>query len=138
MTKTGNKNGMNWIKPHKRLAIYLRDGLACVYCSAGVETGVVLTLDHLVPRIKGGSNKSSNLATACMGCNSSRGQLPWRSFVEESQLVPWEDEHRKVIRHITNLVRRKVDSASAKRLIESRGGFTPALLSLRTREYPFV
>lgn len=31
--------GMNWIRKDKRLAIYMRDGMACVYCG--------LTLDHL-------------------------------------------------------------------------------------------
>ena len=30
-------NGSKWIRPEKRMAIYLRDGLACVYCGEGVE-----------------------------------------------------------------------------------------------------
>ncbi|KKK72946.1 hypothetical protein LCGC14_2898780, partial [marine sediment metagenome] len=34
--------GMNWIRPEKRLAIYLRDGLACCYCGATVEDGTKL------------------------------------------------------------------------------------------------
>src|SRR5438128_11454104 len=31
--------GMNWIRPEKRLALYLRDGLACCYCGEAVEDG---------------------------------------------------------------------------------------------------
>ncbi len=65
---------MRWIRLEKRLAIYLRDGLACAYCGTGVEVGVQLTLDHLKPRIKEGCNDASNLVTCCMSCNSSRQQ----------------------------------------------------------------
>jgi hypothetical protein len=64
--------GMNWIRQEKRLAIYIRDGLACVYCNANIED-TKLTLDHLTPYSQGGSNDASNLVTACLRCNSSRG-----------------------------------------------------------------
>ena len=50
--------GANWVRREKRLALYLRDGLACVYCGEGVEDGVVLTLDHLVPHSHGGSREA--------------------------------------------------------------------------------
>ena len=30
-------HGMNWLPKARRLAIYLRDGLACAYCGASVE-----------------------------------------------------------------------------------------------------
>jgi hypothetical protein len=48
--------GMNWIRQEKRLAIYLRDGLACCWCGFTVEDGVRFTLDHIVPRQMGGGN----------------------------------------------------------------------------------
>ena len=57
--------GMNWIRKEKRLAIYLRDGLACCFCGEGVEDGAKLTLDHLTPHSHGGTNGAENLATAC-------------------------------------------------------------------------
>lgn len=31
-TRKADWQGMNWIRQDKRLAIYLRDGLACVWC----------------------------------------------------------------------------------------------------------
>ena len=66
--------GGKWIRNDRRLAIYLRDGLACVYCGQSVEEdGIVMTLDHLKPRSKGGKNEPTNLITACKTCNSSRG-----------------------------------------------------------------
>lgn len=65
--------GMNWCRPSTRLAIYLRDGLACVWCGSEVEAGTVLTLDHLRPHSDGGDNRPTNLVTACKPCNDSRG-----------------------------------------------------------------
>ena len=58
--KSGNKHGMNWVTPHKRLAIYIRDGLACTWCGRPVEAGAQLTLDHLKPRKRGGGNHERN------------------------------------------------------------------------------
>jgi 5-methylcytosine-specific restriction endonuclease McrA len=69
----GDWQGMNWIRQEKRLAIYLRDGCACVWCGAKVEEGAQLTLDHVRCHSAGGSNAASNLVTACKRCNDSRG-----------------------------------------------------------------
>uniref|UniRef100_A0A6M3LMK9 Putative homing endonuclease n=1 Tax=viral metagenome TaxID=1070528 RepID=A0A6M3LMK9_9ZZZZ len=69
-----NTNGAKWIRPEKRLAIYLRDNMSCMWCGVGVEQdeSVQLTLDHIKPRIKGGTNKETNLITCSSRCNSSR------------------------------------------------------------------
>jgi len=68
-----NKAGMNWISKDKRLAIYLRDGMGCMYCGSTLEDGITLTLDHLTPRSRGGDNEATNLITCCSKCNSVRG-----------------------------------------------------------------
>lgn len=72
--------GMNWIRQEKRLAIYLRDGLACMYCGQSVEDGAQLSLDHVKPWSHGGSNSERNLVTCCSKCNSSRGNRPAAEF----------------------------------------------------------
>lgn len=69
-----NWNGANWIRQEKRLAIYLRDGLACAWCGFSVEEGAQLSLDHLTCRSDGGGNRENNLVTSCRKCNSSRGK----------------------------------------------------------------
>lgn len=71
---------MNWIRPNTRLAIYLRDGLACAWCGMSVEDGAQLTLDHCKPRSKGGKNDPTNLITSCFRCNSSRGTRSLSAF----------------------------------------------------------
>ncbi|MBD3235950.1 MAG: hypothetical protein GF330_04545 [Candidatus Eisenbacteria bacterium] len=42
---------------------------ACCYC--GVREG--LSLDHLLPKSKGGPDKGDNIVWACRSCNSSKG-----------------------------------------------------------------
>jgi len=71
-----NKHGSKWIRPAKRLAIYARDGFACVFC--GEEER--LTLDHVLPREMGGTHKETNLVTACLSCNSAKRALTMRAW----------------------------------------------------------
>lgn len=57
------------------MAIYARDHFDCVYCHGvfpPAYDGRGLTLDHIVPRAKGGSHEPENLVTACPKCNHSR------------------------------------------------------------------
>lgn len=52
-----------------RLKIYQRDGYKCVYCG----THKKLTIDHVIPKSKGGKNTWENMATCCSDCNSKKG-----------------------------------------------------------------
>lgn len=120
--------GMNWIRKERRLAIYLRDGMACCYCGAGVEDEVKLSLDHLVAYSKGGSNDASNLVTCCHRCNSSRGNRPWRKFAASvAAYINHGATAEAIIAHISRTRKRVVDVAAAKELISRRGGFVAAL-----------
>lgn len=55
--------------PEKRKELYERDQWICQYCGEKVSVENI-TLDHLIPRHAGGSNKKENLRTACLMCNS--------------------------------------------------------------------
>lgn len=57
------------ISARKRLRIYERDGYECLTCGARKD----LTIDHVRPQSKGGSNEDSNLQTLCRSCNCSKG-----------------------------------------------------------------
>lgn len=77
-----NKHGSRWIRPEKRLAIYIRDDFACVYCGLALKDAppADVTLDHLDARTNGGNNDASNLITACRRCNSQRQAKPWQEY----------------------------------------------------------
>lgn len=82
MAGGNNGQGSNWIRKGKRLAIYIRDGFACAYCGTDLRDArpATVTLDHLTPRSLGGGNEASNLVTACLSCNSSRGNRALEDF----------------------------------------------------------
>jgi 5-methylcytosine-specific restriction endonuclease McrA len=53
----------------KRLRIYMRDKFRCQYCGDKKPAGQ-LTLDHILPRSRGGDNSPVNVVTACVACNN--------------------------------------------------------------------
>ena len=52
-----------------RRALFARDGWRCVYCGSAGR----LTLDHVVPRSRGGQSVWENVVTACAPCNHRKG-----------------------------------------------------------------
>ena len=56
------------LKPNRN-RIYRRDNNKCVYCGSTKD----LTLDHIIPKSKGGLNNWTNLVTSCFKCNSKKG-----------------------------------------------------------------
>lgn len=120
--------GMNWIRKDKRLAIYIRDGLACVYCGRGVEDGAQLTLDHIRPYSKGGKNTAKNLVTCCHTCNSARGDRPWREWLEAvAQYLDHGLTFEALNDHIRACLARELDRKAAQELIDRRGSWSAAL-----------
>jgi CRISPR/Cas system Type II protein with McrA/HNH and RuvC-like nuclease domain len=71
-----------WINKRRRARIYERDGWRCAYCDQSERPGEagLLSLDHLRPLSRGGSNRTDNLVTACKSCNSARQNRSLRSF----------------------------------------------------------
>ncbi|MGB8650552.1 MAG: HNH endonuclease [Mycobacteriales bacterium] len=64
--------------PLTRKAVFARDGGRCVYCSAPATS-----LDHVVPRSRGGEHCWENVVSACARCNHLKAdravaELGWR------------------------------------------------------------
>ena len=53
-----------------RQAILARDGNACQYCG---RTSRDLTIDHVIPRERGGPHTWDNLVACCLRCNNKKG-----------------------------------------------------------------
>ena len=64
-------------------------GRRCAYCGAsGVGPGsAVLNIDHVRPRSRGGSNRVSNLALACVACNQAKGNKDVEEFLADKPEV---------------------------------------------------
>jgi len=56
------------VKWNKR-NIFIRDGYTCQYCGERIEKP---TIDHVIPKSKGGKNSWANTVTACPLCNSAK------------------------------------------------------------------
>jgi 5-methylcytosine-specific restriction endonuclease McrA len=55
-----------------RRAVFARDRHRCQYCGSERH----LTVDHVVPRCKGGPDTWDNLVTSCAPCNRKKGDQP--------------------------------------------------------------
>ena len=53
--------------------VYLRDGHQCQYCWKSCHAKE-LTLDHVMPRSRGGKTTWRNVVTACVECNRRKGR----------------------------------------------------------------
>ena len=85
--------------PLTRRNVLERDRHTCQYCS---YKGDDLTLDHVVPRSRGGGDTWENLATACVRCNVKKGS---RTPKEASMQLrtqprkPYSSLHFELVKH---------------------------------------
>lgn len=130
----GQGQGQKWLRNDLRIALYIRDGLACVYCGSGIEDGTRLTMDHLVPHsaTEKPNNSPTNIVTACHKCNSSRGNRDYKEF---AATVAGYLNHgvtaEQIVEHIDTTRNQTYDRKQAKEIIARRGGFTAALQGLK-------
>lgn len=65
---TTDSRGLGWSYQKKRAAILQRDGYVCWLCGQpGADT-----VDHVIPRARGGTDDDDNLRAAHLSCNSGR------------------------------------------------------------------
>jgi hypothetical protein len=57
-----------------REIVFARDKYICAYCANRFERGGV-TVDHIMPRSRGGKNTWMNCVTACRRCNSTKDDM---------------------------------------------------------------
>ena len=111
MCRRDNWQGMNWIRKDLRLAIYIRDEGACVYCGSNKA----LTLAHLRPVSRDGSTRPRNLVTARITCNSARGDKPWRGYAlthSEDAVARVERFRRRSVKRLRMAARVALEQAN--------------------------
>ncbi len=88
---------MGEVRRSQRKKIYSRDNYRCVRCNkrGQLQLGVILTIDHIIPRSKGGSNALSNLQTMCRDCNRDKGdKLGYRQRFAAQYDDFYDERHR--------------------------------------------
>ena len=70
-----------------RREVFVRDGHRCGYCGNKTRD---LTLDHIVPRSKGGLHTWDNIVSACKPCNHTKAGRTPREANMRLRLVPRE------------------------------------------------
>lgn len=97
----------------QRFRIFVRDAFRCQYC-AKKFAAADLTLDHIDPRSRGGSDESDNLATSCNPCNQRKGNRT-------------PDEARMPLLATPSALRYGLDRALLKYYAETRPEWKPYL-----------
>ena len=79
-----------------RINIVWRDNNQCQYCGNYFSTDK-LTMDHVIPKSRGGKNTWENLVAACKKCNQKKGSRT----PQESGMIPL----KKPVRPKANILR---------------------------------
>jgi hypothetical protein len=90
-----------------RFEIFKRDGFRCAYCGQAPPT-VILEVDHIEPKAKGGKDEINNYITACFDCNRGKRDIPLdkipSSLSENIEVLKEKEEqieeYRKFIKSI--------------------------------------
>jgi 5-methylcytosine-specific restriction endonuclease McrA len=91
------RRGARW----SRRGVLQRDGYRCIYCRiqpgqpqrGGILSKRDFTVDHLIPRSRGGKNSWVNTACACPVCNNRKGD---RTPHEAGLSLHWEPRTPRV------------------------------------------
>jgi 5-methylcytosine-specific restriction endonuclease McrA len=80
--------------PLTKKNVLLRDDYRCAYC--GVRGDRSMTVDHVIPKSRGGSSTFENLVASCSECNSRKrdrtpdeARMPLRIRPREPQHIPY-------------------------------------------------
>jgi 5-methylcytosine-specific restriction endonuclease McrA len=81
--------------PYKKIIltrrnILKRDGHKCAYCGRG---DLPLTIDHVIPKSKGGDESWENLVAACLPCNNRKGDRTPDEVDMQLRIRPYTPNH---------------------------------------------
>ena len=103
---------------------------ACCYCG---HTGT-LSIDHLIPKVKGGKDHSDNLVWACKSCNSSKRDRDLLDWCEKKLTFP----SLLLLRRFVKLVARHCEGRGLldDQLVDTVNQNLPFKLDLLPYEFP--
>lgn len=88
--------------PYKKVVltrknILRRDSYKCAYCG---RSDIPLTIDHIVPKAKGGQDTWENLISACTICNNKKGDRSPGEARMDLLYKPFKPSHIMFIRNV--------------------------------------
>lgn len=92
--------------PYKKVVltrknILRRDGYKCTYCGRGDLT---LTIDHILPKARGGDDSWENLVSACTICNNKKGDRTPEEAGMDMLQKPFKPSHIMFIKNVVGRI----------------------------------
>lgn len=78
---------------NKASNLFRLDGFRCHYCKR-IVTHSTATIDHRIPRSRGGNNCIANMVLSCAPCNNAKGDMTEEEFLD----IPYEQ--REELRYL--------------------------------------
>lgn len=74
-----------------KVNIFIRDDYVCAYCGKKMKTHKKdATIDHVLPRARGGKDTWENCVTACLDCNNAKGNKTPEEFGVQLRYKPYQ------------------------------------------------
>lgn len=110
-----------FVRQDLRLAVYIRDNFQCQWCMA-LGRDVTLSLDHIKPRSKDGQHHAGNLVTACIRCNTVRGNRSVAKFARVvAAYVNGGTTVKEILARIRHACYKQLPRDEAKVLVQKYG-----------------
>ena len=95
--------------PYKRVVltrknILRRDGFKCSYCG---RSDLTLTIDHIIPKTRGGNDSWENLISACTICNNKKGDRTPEEADMKLLIKPFRPSHIMFIKNVVGKIDEK-------------------------------
>jgi 5-methylcytosine-specific restriction endonuclease McrA len=92
--------------PYKKIVlsrknILRRDHHKCQYCN---KYDVPLTIDHIIPKSKGGDDSWENLVAACVRCNNKKGDRSPEEAMMQLIKKPTKPSHITFMKHFVGKI----------------------------------
>lgn len=87
-----------------RKNILRRDNFRCGYCSKATTP---LTIDHIIPRSRHGTDTWDNLVCACVRCNNRKGNRTPEEANMKLRVKPFRPNHVTFIQNVVGSVERE-------------------------------
>jgi 5-methylcytosine-specific restriction endonuclease McrA len=107
-----------------RREVFIRDGYTCQYCG---RQGHDLTIDHVIPRHRGGPHTWDNLVSACKPCNHRKGG---KLLADSRMKLRAEPREPRAGRYYT--IERRIEGNVTHQWSKFLPGFSPVTLDAST------